>query len=113
VSAGASLGYSLEFPEYTYSGEADKKTLYQDGYDNWPKNAINHIEMSKDIILDNYLDYLDMAAVISTIDSTEPKNVSTSASFAWTFDIFHYDEFTPDDSQTDFGLSLGYLVNVN
>lgn len=110
-NTSANVGLTITAPEYKQRGSSNLKTLYPSG-GNFPKLAVTHIEKSKNLYLDNNDDYLTMAANIATADSSQTTNVSTSAKFGWTFDIFYYSEFTPKDSRTDFGPTINYTSNA-
>ncbi|WP_163537356.1 hypothetical protein [Gracilibacillus sp. YIM 98692] len=111
-SNGPSLGLELVQAEEKYSGSSNYTTYYPEG-DDFPKNGVIYIEKEKDLYLDNHEEKLFLIADISTAKSSATTNVSTSAEIGWTFDIFYYDEFEPDDSQTNFGFSLDYISNAN
>ncbi|MDN5276355.1 MAG: hypothetical protein PWR01_320 [Clostridiales bacterium] len=105
-SAGATLSYSIESPQWKYRQSNYKTSYPKDG--KHPKNAIQHIPKSKNICLLDHGDNLFIIAnSISTIDSEQAPNVTTTAKFGWTFDIFYYSEGR-QDYYTDFGPSLNY-----
>ena len=106
----ANLYLNLEFPSDKKNGSSNLKVLYPSG-EEYPKNAIQNINKSKNIWLKNHGDRLDIAANIATIESDVAPNFDTSAKFAWTFDIFYYSEGV-QDSYTDYGLLLNYISNA-
>lgn len=109
-SLGASLSLEISAP-VSVQNESNGHGFYvENGI--YPKTARYYIEKSKNIYLEDNGDYLEMCSDIYTINTDLAKNIETSAEIGWTFDIFYYDEFTPADSQTDFGPTVSYIVNA-
>ncbi|MGZ9583817.1 hypothetical protein [Paenibacillus marinisediminis] len=80
---------------------------------NYPKTAMVKVKKTDKTFLKDNGDFYNLVATISTIDSSETKDYSTTAKFGWTFGIYYSTENNPIASFTDFGPSTTYKSNAS